>query len=120
MGRLTVATIQGNIPMDLRDNELKDSLLSGSLLGLSVEEAILHYKLFLRFEIGRNSLSVGHLQQGLFKSLSRSLPMLDYLIEDRILFLFQFPVSNVSGGQPCWLGTNGSLLANSLVTRIRS
>ena len=46
--------------------------------------------------------------------------MLDYLVEDGVLFLLKFPVSNISGSQPRWLSTNGSFLGNSLTIRIGS
>ena len=59
MGCLSMAPIESCIPMDLRDNELKHGLLSLSLFGLPIQEAVPHDQLFLG-----------------------GLPMLDHLVED--------------------------------------
>ena len=56
-----MAPVESCIPMDLRNNELKHSLLSLSLFGLPVQEAVLHDQLVLGFHIGRDSFSVCHL-----------------------------------------------------------
>ena len=57
-----MAPVESCIPMDLRNNELKHSLLSLSLFGLPVQEAVLHDQLVLGFHIGRDSFSVCHLR----------------------------------------------------------
>ena len=64
MGCLTMAPVKSGIPMNLRNNELKYSLLglSLSLLGLLIQEAIPHNQLVLGFRISRNSFSVCYLQ----------------------------------------------------------
>ena len=62
MGCLPMAPIKSSIPMDLRNNELKHGLLSLSLFGLPVQEAVPHDQLFLGFHISRDSFSVCHLQ----------------------------------------------------------
>ena len=50
----------------------------------------------------------------------RSFSVLDYLVEDRVLLLFKFPVSDISGGQPGWPGSKSLCLANLLTIWVRS
>ena len=119
MGCLSMAPIKSRIPMNLRNNKLKYSLLGLSLFGLPIQEALLHNQLVLGFCISRDSFSVCYFQQGFFKGLSRSLSMLDHLVEDWVLLLFELPVSNIGGGQPGQPRTNSYLLAGFLVIWIR-
>ena len=62
MGCLLMAPVESCIRMDLRNNELKHSLLSLSLFGLPIQEAVLHNQLVLGFHISQDSLSVCHLR----------------------------------------------------------
>ena len=45
--------------------------------------------------------------------------MLDYLIEDRILFLFEFPVNNIGSGQSHWPSIQSLFLTSILLTWIK-
>ena len=114
-----MAPIKSHIPMNLRNNKLKYSLLGLSLFGLPVQEAILHNQLVLGFCISQDSFSVCYLQKGFLKGLLRGLSMLDHLVEDWVLLLFKLPIGNIGGGQPSWSCTNSYLLAGFLVIRIR-
>ena len=62
MGCLMMAPIKSHIPMNLRNNKLKYSLLGLSLFGLLIQEAVLHNQLVLGFHISRDSFSVCYLQ----------------------------------------------------------
>ena len=119
MGCLMMASIKSRIPMNLRNNKLKYSLLGLSLFGLPIQEAVPHNQLVLGFRRSRDSFSVCYLQKGFFKGLPRGLSMLDYLVEDWVLLLFKLPVGNVGGGQPSRSRTNSYLLAGLLVIWIR-
>ena len=61
MSRLSVATIKGGTPMPLRNYKLEHDLISLSLPGFVVQEAILDQQLFLHLNIGSCSLFVQHL-----------------------------------------------------------
>ena len=50
----------------------------------------------------------------------RSFSVLDYLIEDRVFFLFKFSISNIGSGQSCWPSIQSLFLMSILATRIRS
>ena len=116
---LMMATIKSCTPVDLRNNKLEHSLLNRSLFGLPVQEAILHDQLFLGFGIGHSSLLLGHLQQSFLGGLTRSFLVLDYLIEDRVPFLFKFPVNNIGSGQSHWPSIQSLFLMSILVTQVR-
>ena len=105
--------------MNLRNNKLEHSLLGRSLFGLPIQEAVLHNQLVLGFCISRDSFSVCYLQQGFFEGFSRSISMLDYLVEDWVLLLFKLPISNISGGQSSWPRTNSYFLVGFLIVWIR-
>ena len=101
MSHLSVATIKGGAPMPLRNYELEHDLISLSLLGVPVQEAILDQKVLLCLDIGSRSLFVQHLAEGCLKCFMWHPQVLGNLVEDWVLLLLLFPVSDVGGGQPC-------------------
>ena len=119
MSCLTMATVESRIPMNLRNNELEHHLLGRSLFGLPIQEAVLQNQLVLGFHISQDSFSVCYLQQGFSEGLSRSLSMLDYLIENGVLLLFKLPINNISGGQSSRPHTNSYFLASFLIVWVR-
>ena len=98
MSRLSVATIKGRTPMPLRNYKLEHCLISLSLPGLPVQEAILDELLCLN--IGSRSLFVQHLVEGCPKGFTWCPQVLGNLIEDWVLLLL-FPVSDISCGKLC-------------------
>ena len=114
MCRLLVATIQSGTPMPLRNYELEHNLISLPLLGLLVQEAILDQELLLCLNVGGCSLFVQHLVEGYFECFVWCPQVLGNLIEDWILLLFLFPVSDIGGGQPCQPGLHRHLLGTFL------
>ena len=101
MSRLLVATIKGGAPMPLRNYKLEHNLISLSLLGLPVQEAVLDEQVLLYLNIGSHSLFVQHLVEGHLKHFTRCPQVLGNLIEDWVLLLLLLPVSDISCGQPC-------------------
>ena len=101
MSRLSVATIKGGTPMPLRYYELEHCLISLFLLGLPIQEAILDEQVLLCLDIGSRSLFVQHLVEGCSKCFTWHPQVLGNLIEDWVLLLFLFPVSDISCGEPC-------------------
>ena len=101
MSRLLVATIQSGAPMSLRNYKLEHDLVSLPLPGLPVQEAVLDQKLLLCLNVGGCSLFVQHLVEGCLKYFSWCPQMFGNLIEDWVLLLFLFPVSDIGSGQPC-------------------
>ena len=114
MHRLSVATIQSSTPMPLRNYKLEHHLVSLPLLGLPVQEAVLDQELLLRLNIGGCSLLVQHLVEGCLKCFAWCPQVFGNLIEDWILLLFSFPVSDIGGGQPCWPSLHHHLLGTFL------
>ena len=114
MSHLSVATIQSSAPMPLRNYKLEHDLVSLPLLGLPVQEAILDQELLLCLNVGGCSLLVQHLVEGCLKYLTRCPQMFGNLIEDEVLLLFLFPVSDIGSGQPCWPSLHCLFLANNL------
>ena len=57
-----MALVESRIPMNLRNNKLKYSLLGLSLFGLPIQEAVLHNQLVLGFRISQDGFSVCYLQ----------------------------------------------------------
>ena len=98
MSRLSVATIKGSTPMPLRNYELEHDLISLSLPGLLVQEAILDKQLLLGLNMGSRSLFVQHLVEGRLKCFTWHPQVLGNLIEDWVLLLFLLPVSDISCG----------------------
>ena len=97
---LPVATIQSSAPMPLRNYKLEHDLISLPLPGLQVQEAILDQELLLHLNVGGCSLFVQHLVEGCLECFAWCPQVLGNLIEDWILLLFLFPVSDIGGGQP--------------------
>ena len=95
---LSVATIQSGAPMPLRNYKLEHSLISLALPGLSVQEAVFDQELFFCLNIGGCSLFVQHLVEGHLKCFTWCPQVFSYLMEDWILLLFLFPVSDIGGG----------------------
>ena len=114
MCHLLVATIQSGAPMPLRNYKLEHDLISLPLLGLPVQEAVLDQELLLRLNIGGCSLFVQHLVEGCLECFAWCPQVLGNLIEDWILLLFLFPVSDIGGGQPCWPSLHCHLLGTFL------
>ena len=106
--------------MPLRNYKLEHSLVSLALPGFPVQEAILDQELFLCLNIGGCNLFVQHLVEGCPKCFTRCPQMLSHLIEDWVLFLFLFPIDDISGGQPCWLSLHCHLLGTFLQDGSRS
>ena len=106
--------------MPLRNYKLEHDLVSLSLLGLPVQEAILDQQLLLRLHIGGCSLFVQHLMEGCLKCFMWHPQVFGNLIEDWILLLLLFPVSDIGGGQPCGPSLHRLFLAISLTIRSRS
>ena len=102
MSHLLVATIQSGTPMPLRNYKLEHDLVSLPLLGLPVQKAVLDQELLLRLNIGGCSLFVQHLMEGCLKYFTWYPQVFGNLIEDWVLLLFLFPVSDIGAGQPCW------------------
>ena len=96
MSRLLVATIKGSAPMPLRNYELEHYLISLSLLGLPVQEAVLDEQVLLCLNVGSCSFFVQHLVEGCSKCFSWCPQVLGNLIEDWVLLLLLFPVSDIS------------------------
>ena len=101
VSRLSVATIQSGTPMPLRNYKLEHNLVGLPLPGLLVQEAILDQELLLRLNIGGCSLFVQHLVEGCLKCFTWCPQVFGNLIEDWVLLLFLFPVSDIGGCQPC-------------------
>ena len=101
MSCLSVATIKGGAPMPLRNYELEHCLISLSLLGPLVQEAILDEQVLLCPNIGSCNLFVQHLVEGHPKCFMWCPQVLGNLIEDGVLLLLLFPVSDISCGEPC-------------------
>ena len=102
MSRLSVATIKGSAPMPLRNYKLEHHLISLSLPGLLVQEDVLDEQVLLCLNIGSCSLFVQHLVEGCPKGLMWHPQVLGHLIEDTVLLLLLFPVSDIGCGKPCW------------------
>ena len=100
MSRLPVATIKGGTSMPLRNYELEHHLINLSLPGLPVQEAVLDEQVLLCLNIGSCSLLVQHLVKGCPKCITWHPQVLGNLIEDCVLLLLLFPVSDVSCGKP--------------------
>ena len=98
MSRLSVATVQSCVPMPLRNYKLEHSLVGLLLPGLPVQEAILDQELLLYLNIGSCSLFVQHLVEGCLECFMWHPQVLGNLIEDWILLLFLFPISDIGGG----------------------
>ena len=88
--------------MPLRNYELEHRLISLSLPGLPVQEAVLDEQVLLCLNIGSCSLFVQHLLEGCSKGLTWCPQVLGHLIEDWVLLLLLFPVSDIGCGKPCW------------------
>ena len=88
--------------MPLRNYELEHCLISLSLPGLLVQEAVLDEQVLLCLNIGSCSRFVQHLVEGCPKGFTWCPQVLGHLIEDWVLLLLLFPVSDVSCGEPCW------------------
>ena len=114
MSHLSVATIQGGAPMPLRNYELEHDLIGLPLLGLPVQEAIPDQELLLHLNLGGCSLFVQHLMEGSLKCFTWCPQVFGNLIEDWILLLLLFPVSDIGGGQPGWPSLHRLLLEISL------
>ena len=104
MSRLSVATIQSSAPMPLRNYKLEHDLIGLPLLGLPVQEAIFGHQLFLCLNIGGCSLFVQHLVEGCLKCLMWCPQVFGHLIEDGVLLLLLFPVSDIGGHYRLFLG----------------
>ena len=115
MSHLLVATIQSGAPMPLRNYKLEHNLIGLPLLGLLVQEAILDQELLLCLNVGGCSLSVQHLVEGCLKYFTWCPQMFGNLIEDWVLILFLFPVSDIDSGQPCWPSLHCLSLAINLM-----
>ena len=100
--------------MPLRNYKLEHDLISLPLPGLLVQEVILDQELLLRLNVGGCSLFVQHLVEGCLKCFTWSPQMSGNLIEDWILLLFLFPISDIGGGQPCWPSLHPHLLGTFL------
>ena len=111
MSCLSVATIQGSAPMPLRNYKLEHDLVSLPLPGLLVQEAVLDQELLLHLDVGGCSLFVQHLVEGCLKCFTWCPQVFGNLIEDWILLLLLFPVSDIGGGQPCWPSLHRLFLA---------
>ena len=105
--------------MPLWNYKLEHNLISLPLPGLPVQEAILDQELLLRLNVGGCSLFVQHLVQGCLECFAWCPQVLGNLIEDWILLLFLFPVSDIGGGQPCWPSLHRHLLGTFLTIRSR-
>ena len=114
MCHLLVATIQSGTPMPLRNYELEHHLVGLPLPGLPVQEAVLDQELLLRLNIGGCSLLVQHLVEGCLECFMWCPQVFGDLIENWILLLFLFPVSDIGGGQPCWPSLHCHLLGTFL------
>ena len=88
--------------MPLRNYKLEHDLVSLPLPGLPVQEAVLDQELLLRLNVGGCSLFVQHLVEGCLKCFTWHPEVFGNLIEDWVLLLFLFPVSDIGDGQPCW------------------
>ena len=97
-----MATIKGSAPMSLRNYKLEHCLISLSLPGFLVQEAILDEQVLLCLNIGSSSLLVQHILEGCSRGLTWCPQVLGHLIEDWVLLLLLFPVSDVGCGEPCW------------------
>ena len=100
--------------MPLRNYKLEHHLVGRSLPGLPVQEVVLDQELLLHLNIGGCSLLVQHLVEGCLKCFMWRPQVFGNLIEDWVLLLFLFPVSDVGGGQPCWPSLHCHLLGTFL------
>ena len=98
MSHLSVATNKGDAPMPLRNYELEHCLISLSLPGLPVQEAVLDEQVLLCLNIGSCSLFIQHLVEGCPKCFMWRPQVLGNLIEDWVLLLLLLPVSDISCG----------------------
>ena len=110
-----MATIQSGTPMPLNNYKLEHHLVGLPLPGLPVQEAVLDQELLLCLNIGGCSLLVQHLVEGCLKCFVWCPQVFGNLIEDLILLLFLFPVSDIDGGQPCWPSLHRHLLGTFLM-----
>ena len=101
MSRLLVATIKGGTPMPLRNYKLEHNLISLSMPGLPIQEAVFDEQMLLCLNVGSCSLFVQHLVEGHLKCFTWCPQVLGNLIEDWVLLLLLFPVSDISCGKPC-------------------
>ena len=109
-----MATIQSGTPKPLRNYKLEHDLIGLPLPGLLVQEAVLDQELLLCLNVGGCSLFVQHLVEGCLKYFTWCPQMFGNLIEDWVLLLFLFPVSDIGSGQPCWPSLHCHLLGISL------
>ena len=110
MSHLSVATIKGGTPMPLQNYKLEHHLISLSLLGLLVQEAVLDEQILLYLNIGSCSLFVQHLVESCPKGFTWCPQVLGHLIKDWVLLLLLFPVSDVSCGKLCGTSHYGLFL----------
>ena len=101
--------------MPLRDYKLEHNLVSLSLLGLPVQEAVLDQELLLCLNVGGCSLFVQHLEEGCPKGIAWHPQVLGNLIEDWVLLLLLLPIGDIGGGQPCWPSPGRHLLGTFLM-----
>ena len=100
--------------MPLRNYKLEHDLISLPLPGLPVQEAILDQELLLHLNVGGCSIFVQHLVEGCLKCFTWCPQVFGNLIEDWVLLLFSFAVSDIGGGQPCWPSLHRLFLAITL------
>ena len=98
MCRLPVATIQSSTPMPLRNYKLEHNLIGLPLPGLPVQKAVHDQELLLCLNVGGCSLFVQHLVEGCLECFMWGPQVFGNLIEDWILLLFLFPISDIGGG----------------------
>ena len=110
MCRLLVATIHCRTAVSLRHHKLKDGLLGRPDLGLAIQEAVLEEQLPLSLNIGCDSFLIENCQESLFENFPGSSKVFHHLVEHRVVFLFNLPVYNISGGQSRCSGGNRLLL----------
>ena len=100
MGGLMVTTIKGHASMGLRYDKLKHILASLAQMSFVIGEVILHYQAISHLYISFDRLLVKQSLQSFLELLPRWLQVLNYCIENRVLFVSLFPISDVYSSEP--------------------
>ena len=106
--------------MPLRNYKLEHDLIRLPLPGLPVQDSVLDQELLLCLNVGGYSLFVQHLMEGCLEHFTWHPQVFGNLIEDWVLLLFLFPVSDIGGGQPCLPSLHRHLLGITLTIWSRS
>ena len=103
--------------MSLRNYELEHHFSSLSLPVLPVQEAILDEQMLLGLDIGSCGLFVQNFVEGGPECFTWRPQVLGHLIEEGVLFLFLFPVGDISCGEPCGTSHYSLLLVSFLAAQ---